>query len=252
MTPWAAACLPCPPLSPGVYSNSCPLSHWCCLTTSSSVTASFCPQSFPASRPFPKSWLFTSGGQSTGASASTSVLPMNIQGWFHSGLTGLISLLSKELSRLFSSTTVWKHQFFGGQSSLWSNSHLYMTTGKTITLTILTFVSKVIPLLFNTQSRFFIAFLLRSKGFLISWLKSPSAVILESKKIKSVTVSIVSPSICHEVMGLDAMILIFWMLSFKPTFSLSTFVLIKRPFSSFLLLPLGWCHLHIWYFSRQS
>jgi len=88
-------------------------------------------------------------------------------------------------------------------------SHLYMTTGKTITLTILTFVSKVIPLLFNTQSRFFIAFLLRSKGFLISWLQSPSAVILESKKIKSVTVSIVSPSICHEVMGLDAMILIF-------------------------------------------
>ena len=88
-------------------------------------------------------------------------------------------------------------------------SHLYMTTGKTITLTILTFVSKVIPLLFNRQSRFFIAFLLRSKGFLISWLQSPSAVILESKKIKSVTVSIVSPSICHEVMGLDAMILIF-------------------------------------------
>ena len=177
MTPWAAACLPCPPLSPGVYSNSCPLSHWCCLTTSSSVTASFCPQSFPASRPFPKSWLFTSGGQSTGASASTSVLPMNIQGWFPSGLTGLISLLSKELSRLFSSTTVWKHQFFGGQSSLWSNSHLYMTTGKTIPLTRRIFVGKVISLLFNMLSMLVIAFLPRKKHLLISWLPLPSAVI---------------------------------------------------------------------------
>ena len=88
------------------------------------------------------------------------------------------------------------------------------------------------PLLFNMLSRFFIAFLQRSKGFLILCLKSPSAVILEPKKIKSVTFSTVSPSICHEVMGLNAMILVFWMLSFKPAFSLCSLTLIKRLFSS--------------------
>ena len=87
-------------------------------------------------------------------------------------------------------------------------SHPYMTTGKTIALIIWTFVSKVIPLLFNILSRFIIAFIPRSKHFLISWLQSPSAVILKPKKIKSATVSIVSPSICHEVMELDAMILV--------------------------------------------
>ena len=94
---------------------------------------------------------------------------------------------------------------------------------------------KVISLLFNMLSRLVIGFLWRSKHLLISWLQSPSAVILEFKKIKSVTISIVSPSICHEVMGLDAMILVFWMLSFKPTFSLSSFTFIKRLFSSSLL-----------------
>ena len=88
-------------------------------------------------------------------------------------------------------------------------SHLYMTTGKTIALTKWTFVSKVMSLLFNTLSRLVIAFLPRSKYLLISWLQSPSAVILEPKKIKSVTVSTVTPSVCHEVMGLDAMILVF-------------------------------------------
>ena len=88
-------------------------------------------------------------------------------------------------------------------------SHPYMTTGKTIALTIQNFVSKVMSLFYYTLSRLVIAFLPRSKCLLISWLKSPSAVILEPKKIKSVTVSIVSPSICHEVMGLDAMILVF-------------------------------------------
>ena len=88
-------------------------------------------------------------------------------------------------------------------------SYLYMTTGKTIALIIQTFVGKVMSLLFNTPSRFVIAFLLRSRHLLVSWLQSPSAVVLESKKIKSLTVCIVSPSICHEVMGLDAMIFIF-------------------------------------------
>ena len=99
-------------------------------------------------------------------------------------------------------------------------SHPYMTTSKTIALTRRTFVDKVMSLLFNMLSRMVRAYLPGSKRLLISWLQSPSAVILESKKIKSVIISIVSPSICHEVMGLDAMIFIFWMLSFKPDFSL--------------------------------
>ena len=120
-----------------------------------------------------------------------------------------------------------KHQFFGTQVSLWSNSHPYMTTGKIVALTIHFFVVKVISLLFNTLSRFVIAFLPRSKCLLMSWLQSPSAVILEPEKIKSDTVSTYSLSICHEVMGLDATILVFWMLSFKPAFSPSSFTLIK-------------------------
>ena len=114
-------------------------------------------------------------------------------------------------------------------------SHPHMTTGKTIALTIWTFVGKVMSLLFNTLSRLVIAFLPMSKCLLISWLQSPSAVILKpppTAQRKSLTVSIVSPSICHEVMGLDVMILVFWMLSFKPTFSLSSFTFIKRLFSS--------------------
>ena len=97
---------------------------WCRLTISSSVTAfSSCPQSFPASGSFPMSRLFPSGGQSIGVSAS--VLQMNIQGWLALGLTGLISVQSKGLSRVFSNTTVQKHQFFGTQPSLWSNSHIH-------------------------------------------------------------------------------------------------------------------------------
>ena len=110
-----------------------------------------------------------------------------------------------------------------------------MTTGKTIALTIWIFVDKVISLLFNMLSRFVIAFLPRSKHLLISWLQSPSTVILEPKKIKSVTVSIASPSTYHEVMELDTMIFIFGMLSFKLAFSLSSFTFIKRLFSSSLL-----------------
>ena len=108
-------------------------------------------------------------------------------------------------------------------------SHPYMTTGKTIALSRQTFVGKVMCLLFNTLSRLVITFLPRIKHLLISQLQSQPAVILKPKKIKSVTVS---PSICHEVMGSDAMILVFWMLSFKPTFSLSSFTFIKRFFSS--------------------
>ena len=118
--------LPCPSLSPRLCSNSCPLSQWCYLTISSSATHfSFCLPSFSVSGSFPTSQLFATGDQNIGASAS--VLPMNIQGWFPLGLTGLMFLLSKGLSRIFSSTIIWKHQFFGSQTSLWSNYH--QTTG---------------------------------------------------------------------------------------------------------------------------
>ena len=205
---------PCPSPAPRVYSNSCPLSQWCHPTISFCVIPfSSCLQSFSASRSFQMSQFFASGGQRFGVSASASVLPMNIQYLFPLGWTGLISLQSKGLWRLFFNTTVQKHSFFIVQLP-----YPYMTTGKTIALTRWTFVGKVTSLLFNMLSRFVIAFLPRSKRLLTSWLQSPSAVILEPQKIKSVTVSTVSPSICPEVMGPDAMILVFWMLSFKPTF----------------------------------
>ena len=107
--------------SPGVCLNSCPLSRWCHPTISSPVAPfSSCPQSFPESGSFPVRWLFASGGQSIGASVSASVVPVNIQGWFPLGLTGLISLPSKEHSRVFSNTTVQRHQFFGAHLCLWS------------------------------------------------------------------------------------------------------------------------------------
>ena len=131
-----------------------------------------------------------------------------------------------------------------------------MTTAKTpIVLTLWTFVSKVMSLLFNMLSMLVIAFLPRSKCLFILWQKSPSAVILEPKKIKPLTVSIVSPSICHEVMGLDAMILGFWMLSFKPTFHSLLSPSSRGSLVSLHFLPQGWYHLHIWgywYFSWQS
>ena len=117
--------LPCPSLH-GVCSNACPLSRWCHPPISSLfIPFSSCLQSFPASGSFPMSQLLTSGGQSIEASASASVLPVNIQDWFPLGLTSLISLLSKEVSRVFSRTTIWKHQSFGAQPSLWPNSNVY-------------------------------------------------------------------------------------------------------------------------------
>ena len=117
---------PCPSPTPGVYLNSCPLSRWCHPTISSSVVPfSSCLQSFQASGSFPKSWFFASGGQSIRTSALASVLPINIQGWFLLGLTAFISLQSKGLSRVFSSTTIQKHQFFGAQHSLWSSSRIW-------------------------------------------------------------------------------------------------------------------------------
>ena len=119
--------LPCPSPSSGACSNSCPLSQWCHPTISSSVIPfCCCLQSFPASGSFLMSQLFPSGAQSIGASASASVLPINIQDWFPIWLTGLISLQFKGLSRVFSNTTVQKHQFFSTQPSLWSNSHIHI------------------------------------------------------------------------------------------------------------------------------
>ena len=155
--------------------------------------------------------LFASGGQSIGASASAPVLPMNIQGFFPLGLTGWFDLLAfqgtfKCLLQHHSSkaSILWQSAFFMVQLS-----HPYRTAGKTTALTRWTLVSKVISLLFNTLSRSAIVFLPNSKHLLISWLQSPSAVILKPKKIKSVTASTFSVSICYEVMGPDAVILVF-------------------------------------------
>ena len=118
--------LPCPSPTPGTCSNSCPSSSWCYPTISSSVVSfSSCLQYFAASGAFPMSQCFISDGQSIGSSASTSVLPRNIQDWFLLGWAGLISLQSKRLSRVFSNTTVKKHQFFSAQLSLWSSSHIH-------------------------------------------------------------------------------------------------------------------------------
>ena len=186
--------LPCPLLSIGVCSNSGPLNQWCYPTMSFSATLfSFCFRSFLASGSFPMSQLFASGSQSIGASAS--VLPMNIQDWFPLGLSGVISLLSKGLSRVFSSTTVQKHRFFSTQPILWSSSHIrtwllekpqLWLDGPLLAkwcrcLYFFPQTLKFLFLLFNMLSRFIIAFLPRSKCLLISWLQSPSAVILEPK-----------------------------------------------------------------------
>jgi len=141
----------------------------------------------------------------------------------------LKSLLQQHSSK---ASMRWHSAFFRVQLS-----HPCMTTGKTIALTRQTFVGKVMSLLFNMLSRLVITFLPRSKCLLISWFQAPSAVILEPKKIKSATVSIVSPCICQEVMEPDAMIFVFWMLSFRPTLSLSSFTFFKRLFSSSHFLP---------------
>ena len=144
------------------------LSWWCYRTISSSATLfSFCLQSFPASRSFPMCWLFASDGQSFGASALASVLPMNIQDWSPLGLTSLTSLQSNGLSKVFSNTSVWRHQFLV-LSSLHGTTlkRPYMVAGKTIALTVQTFVSKVMSLFFNMLSRFVITFLPRRKCLL--------------------------------------------------------------------------------------
>ena len=156
--------------------------------SSSVIPFSSCLQSFPGLGSFPMNQFFSLGGQSIGVSASASVLSMNIQDWFPLGWIGWISLQSKGLLRVFSNTTVQKHLFFRHSAFfILQLSHLYMTTGKSIALTRWTFASKVMSLLFNILSRLVIAFLPRSKCLLISRLQSPSALVLEPKKIKSDT-----------------------------------------------------------------
>ena len=157
--------------TPGACSNSYSSSQLCHPTILSSVALfSFCLQSFPASVSFHMSQFFASRGQNIGASTSVSVLPKNIQDGFPLGWTDLISLLSKGLSRVFSNTTVQKHQFFGVQLCfIVQLSHPYMTTGKTIALTRWTFVGKVMFLLFNMLSTLVITFLPRIQCLLI-WL----------------------------------------------------------------------------------
>ena len=220
----------CPSPTPRAYSNSCPLSQWCHPTISSSVIPfSSRLQSFPVSGSFQMSQFFASGGQSIGVHFSIrpsneySVLISFRMDWLdlHAVQGTLKNLLQHHTSK---ASVLWHSVFFIVQLS-----HPYITTGKTIALTRRTFVAKVMSLLSNMLSRSVITFLPRSKRLLISWLQSPSAVILEPPQIKSDTVSTVFPSICHEVMGPDAMILVFWVLSFKPTLSLSSFTFIRQP-----------------------
>ena len=192
-----------------------------------------CPQSFPAPRSYPnESAILTQWPKYCRFSFSITS-SKEYSGWFPLGLTGLISLKSKGLSRIFPTTTVRKHQLLGTQPSLWLNSHDHIWLQKNHSFDYMDFISKVFSyaLLFNMLFRFFIAFCPRRKHHLISWLQSPTSD-LESRKIKYVTVSTFSPSICHEAMGPDAMILVFGMLSFKPTFPLSSFTFFKRLFSS--------------------
>jgi len=158
--------LPCPSPTPRAYTNSCPLNLWCHPTISSVILFSSCLQSFPASGSFPMSQFFTSDGQSIEVSASTSVLPMNIQlNRFPLGRTGWISLQSKGLSRVLQhhnlKASIFQHSVF----FIFQHSHPHMTTGKTIALTRWTFVGKVISLLFNMLSRLVIAFLPSQRVF---------------------------------------------------------------------------------------
>ena len=185
--------------------NSCWLNQWCYLTISSSAP--------PFSSAFNLSqhedlfqWVGSSVGQSSRASASALVLPMNIQSWFPLGLTGLISLLSKGLSRVFSSTSVMKHQFFSAQPSLWSNSHLYMITGKTIALTIRIIVGKVMCLLFNMLSRFVITFLPRSKR--LNFMAAVTICSDFGAQENSLSLLPFSPHLFAQLMGPDAVILV--------------------------------------------
>ena len=234
---------PSPWPSPRTCSNPCPMSWWCHPTISPFVLPfSSCPPLLLLPAVFPSIIVFS----------NESVLHIRWPKYwsFNFGISPsneyleLISFRMDSFDLLAIQGTLRSlHQHHSSKASILRCSAFYMvqlshpcvTAGKPIALTRQTFVSKVMSLLFNMLSRCIIAFLPRSKHLLISRLKSPSTVILEPKKIKSDTVSIVSPCICHEVMGQDAMICIFWNLNFKPAFSLSSFTFIKWLFSSSLL-----------------
>ena len=254
--------LPCPSPTPRACSNLCPSSQWCHPTISSFVVpfSSYC-QSFPAPGSFPMTQFLASDSQSIGVSASASVLPMNIQDWFPLGWTGWISLQSKGLSRVFSNTTVQNSSSVLQCSAFFivQLAHLYMTTGKTIDW-LWAFVGKVMSLLFNMLSRLVIAFLPRIKRLWISWLQSPSAVIFEPPKNKVCQCFHCFPHV-FAMKWWDWMPwFVFWMLSFKPTFSFSSFTFLKRLFGSSSLSAIrqswfqlvlhatqhfAWCTLHI-------
>ena len=223
----------CPSLSPGTCSNSCPLSQWSHPTISSSVASfSFCPQSFPASGSFsnesallirwPKYWSFSFSNSPS--NEYSGLISFRIE-WFH--LLAIQVTLKNILQHHSSKASILQCLAL----FMIQLSHSYMTTGKIIPLIIWAFVSKGMSLLFNALYSLVIDFLPRSKCLLILWLQSSSTVILEPKKIKSATASAFSPTICHKVMGPDAMIF-YWMLSCKPVLSLSSFTLIKRLFGS--------------------
>ena len=191
----------CLPLPPGVCSNLCPLSHWYYLTISSSaIPFSSCLHSFPPSGSFPVNQLFASGGKSIGVWASASVLPVNIQGWFPLGLTGLIPLQSKGPSRVFSNTSIRKHHFFGLQASLWSNSHIHTwllekpnlwldrpLSAKWCLCFLIHYVCHSFPSKEQASFNFMAAVTTHSGG-----------------GGESVTTSIFSLCICHEILGPDS------------------------------------------------
>ena len=245
----------CPTLPPWVCSNPQPLSQWCHPTISSSVALLLLPSIFPSIRVF----------------SNESALHIK---WPKYRSFSFTIIPSSEYSRLSSFRMDWLDvlavqgtlrsllQHHGLKASILQRSaffmvqlsHPYLTTGKTTALNTWTFVCKVmsllfifflfifvcVSLLFNTLSRFVIAIHPKSKCLLILWLQSPHTLILEPKKMKSDTVSTFSPSMYHEGIRLCAMTLVFWMLSFKPAFSLSSFIFIKRPFSSSSLSANKW------------
>ena len=206
----------------------------------------FLPSVFPNIRVFssesalhirwPKYWSFSFSFSLSPSNENSGLISFRID-WFD-----LQGTLKNLLKHHISKALIFQHlAFFMVQLS-----HPYMTTGKTIPLAIMTYVSKVMSLLFNMLYRFFIPFLPRSKHLLISWMQSLSAEILQPKEIKSVTVSIFSPSICHVVMGLDAMVLVFfecWVLS--QLFHSPLLTSLRGSLVPSCLLPLGWYHLHI-------
>ena len=199
------------------------------------------PSIFPSIRVFPnepavhirwpKYWIFSFSKEYSG------LISLRIN-WVDLDVKGPLKRLLQHHN--LKASILWRSTFFMVQLS-----HLYMTTRKSIALMIWSFVGKVMSLLFNMLSRFVIAFLPRSKHLLISWLQSPSAVILKPKKRKSVTASTFSPSICHEVMGPDDMILVVWMLSLSQPFHSPLSHSSRGSLVPLCFLPLEWYHLHI-------